>query len=85
VNFKKKNYFGVNLHDFAIKKKKSQATTWSREKQLLGKKIQKNLSHFEKESYEIVKIFKGFEQIFLTAFIQKMFSFLLLKSSYLIK
>jgi hypothetical protein len=47
---------GVNLHHF-----ESQAT-WSRE--LFLNFFQKNLSHnFEKESYEIVKIFEGFEQI----------------------
>jgi hypothetical protein len=38
------------------------------------------LSHFEQESYEIVKIFGGFEQIF-----SLFFFFFFLKTSYLAK
>ncbi len=54
-------FFGVNLLHFAIKKNPNQhgQGNYSFEKN------SKNLSHFEKESYEILKIFEGFEQNFL--------------------
>jgi hypothetical protein len=59
-------FFWVNLHHFAIKKSPKQHGQGN----FFSKKIQENSSHFEKESYEIVKIFEGFEQIFI-AFLKK--------------
>jgi len=60
----------VNFLHFAIKLKLQETSS-----KIFFEKIPKKSSHFEKESYEITKIFGGFGQIL---------NFFLLKLSYLV-